>query len=727
MKAIWNQRKGLPFQKKKEKGEKQSKLTVKIPMQIVGTIFVTMVVLCVVLSILLSNSFSKRIEKEVGYIANANSETVKEYLSTLETFSQALADEVSRYRHLDPEMADKLLKESLNSVMKNDKVFSAYFAFEPNQYLPNTPNGLSYYVFRTDGSTKMDVLNDYAVYSQGDYYAAPKQIMSTHITEPYSYQLTTGETVWLITIATPITDENGKFLGVATCDVKTDTISNLAYDMGGYKTSHSYILTQQGIYIANSADASKVGTSYETTDEVKQEILDAVHNGTSVIKNGKNEAQKNAKAWIFHTPVKVDGLDQTWSSAFVVNKSDALSTVNWILLFIGFIAIIGVVILAVFSSVLLRKSLLPIEGIVEQAQDLGNGNLKNTTQRIHTNDELGRLSSIFENTTVKLNSYIGEISDVLTQISSGNLNIAVTREYVGDFQIIKDNLNHIISSLNDIFSEMNTSAEQVSAGAQQVSNAAQGLSQGATEQASAVEQLASTINDISDEIQKTAKNAQIVNEESDLAEKQVAQSNSQMQKMMSAMLDIDKKSMEISKIIKTIEDIAFQTNILALNAAVEAARAGAAGKGFAVVADEVRNLAGKSAEAAKNTTALIEETVIAVKNGTEIADDTVSSMKAVVESTQKVTELINEISNASENQANAVNQITQGIDQIAAVVHTNSATAEESAAASEELSGQAELLKQMIERFELKNSNSAKNYLFETTSFQDETIVPDKY
>ncbi len=702
----------------KSKSKKQGSLRVKIPLQIVGTIFGVMLVLCIALSVLLSSGFSKNMEKEINYIANANADTVKEYLSTLQLYSQSLATEASNYRTLDRQTADKLLRQSLESTMKNDKVFSAYFAFEPNKYFPDTPNGQSYYLFRNGNSTSMDVLNDYADYSTGDYYATPKQLHASHITEPYSYQLTTGESVWLISVCTPILDEQGNFLGVSNCDVLTDTITNLDYDMGGYKSSFSYILTQKGVYISNSADSSKVGTTYEATDDKSKAILNAVQNKTSTMQYGVNEAHNNAKAWFFHAPVEVDGFDQTWSSAFVVNKSEALSSAYFIIFLIALLASCGVILLAIFCYLSLKKALAPIDGIVKQAQDVGNGNLS-IKSSIHTNDELGRLSEIFENTSATLNSYIGEISEVLTQISTGNLNLIVEREYIGDFQAIKDTLNHIITALNEIFSEMNISAEQVSAGAVQVSNAAQGLSQGATEQASSVEELAATINEISSEIQKTAGNAQTVHAESNLAKEKVEQSNGQMEKMMSAMTDINEKASEISKIIKTIEDIAFQTNILALNAAIEAARAGAAGKGFAVVADEVRNLAGKSAEAAKNTTALIEETVISVKNGTQIADETAKSMQSVVESTQKVTELVTEITTASEKQAASVMQVTLGIDQIAAVVQTNSATAEESAAASEELSGQADLLKQMIDRFQLKDTDNASNHTIHTNPHED--------
>ena len=235
----------------------------------------------------------------------------------------------------------------------------------------------------------------------------------------------------------------------------------------------------------------------------------------------------------------------------------------------------------------------------------------------------------------------------------------------------------------------------------QVSSGAQALSQGATEQASSVEELAASINEISNNINQTAQQAQDASDKSMQVGEKAGESNNRMHDMLQAMADINASSGEIGKIIKTIEDIAFQTNILALNAAVEAARAGAAGKGFAVVADEVRNLASKSAEASKNTAVLIENSLQAVENGKRIADETAQSLEVVISDIQEASSLMGSIAKAATDQAESISQITLGIDQISSVVQTNSATAEESAAASEELSGQAQILNELVRKFRL--------------------------
>ncbi len=263
----------------------------------------------------------------------------------------------------------------------------------------------------------------------------------------------------------------------------------------------------------------------------------------------------------------------------------------------------------------------------------------------------------------------------------------------------------IAEKLNDTMMQISQSASQVASGSEQVSNGAQALSQGATQQASSVEELAATINEISDKVNQNADSARQANKKAGSVSAEMNVSNEKMQQMIEAMGDITNCSNEIGKIIKTIEDIAFQTNILALNAAVEAARAGSAGKGFAVVADEVRNLASKSAEASQNTSALIENSLKAVENGTHIADETARSLLQAVNDVSEMTAIIGQISEASSLQADSIAQITMGIDQISSVVQTNSATAQESAAASEELSSQSQLMKSLVGRFKLKNSS----------------------
>lgn len=370
-------------------------------------------------------------------------------------------------------------------------------------------------------------------------------------------------------------------------------------------------------------------------------------------------------------------------------------------------AIILVIILVgvFFSFVIVRLIKTPISEIENAALRMAEGDL-DVEISYTSKDELGVLAEQVRRLIHKLQMIIDDENKFLAKMAAGDFTVdsICEEEYTGGFHPVLVSFRGIAEKLNDTMLQISQSSAQVASGSEQVSNGAQALSQGATEQASSVQELADAISKISDKVSQNADNARQANKTAGDVSEEMNVSNEKMQHMIQAMGDISNCSSEISKIIKTIEDIAFQTNILALNAAVEAARAGAAGKGFAVVADEVRNLASKSAEASKNTAALIENSLKAVENGTQIADETAQSLLQAVNNVKEMTVIIGQISEASSNQADSISQITMGIDQISSVVQTNSATAEESAAASEELFSQSQLMKNLVGRFKLKNS-----------------------
>ncbi len=350
---------------------------------------------------------------------------------------------------------------------------------------------------------------------------------------------------------------------------------------------------------------------------------------------------------------------------------------------------------------IIRRVLAGILSLTESSKPLQEGRL-DLEFTYDKEDELGSLARTLRQSMERINSYVSDINQIMSQLSAGNFDVGTSVPFIGDFRSIQESIHSFTTTISYSLAQVRQAEQRISANAEQLSNGAQSLAQGATEQASAIEEMYATLDDLSNSAAQNVKAAGQAQQDAHLTGEQVTLSGEQMEQMVAAMADITNASQEIGRILSTIENIAFQTNILALNAAVEAARAGTAGKGFAVVADEVRSLASQSDQAAKATKDLIENSVRATERGGKIVKEVSATLRQALELVERSNNDIRSISQAVEGEAEAISQVTEGIGQISTVVQTNSASSEESAAVSAELFDQVRLLQDQLRRFKLK-------------------------
>ena len=479
-------------------------------------------------------------------------------------------------------------------------------------------------------------------------------------------------------------------------------------DMENYLASAEESLNRVGEYIewfktSYEGDISKI-LEYDDVRlqavDLRPEIFEAIRENTP-----KGDARAAQLLADYNKALEQAGAKITeFAQQLSVNSKDmftrSMGVKEGIVLFQKECFVVAIILSAIMVAVTTKAVLKPIQEIDHAIDKMRSGDF--SAEITYTSrDELGHMAENMRAMLISLREIVHDQMEMMMGMAEGNFAVKSKDEsiYIGEFKILYDAIQEIKKRLGETFVQVQQVARRVTAGSDQVSAGAQHLAQGATQQASSIEQLAATITEITQQIKDTAEFSEGSREDTLRIQKEAAKSNEDMQELLKAMGDISENSAQISKIVKTIEDIAFQTNILSLNAAVEAARAGVAGKGFAVVADEVRNLASKSADASKSTAALIENSLSAVQRGREITDKTAESLTRVIADINKVAESITHIAQEAMTQANSVGQISIGVDQISGVVQTTSATSQEGAASSEELSSQAQVLKHLMSQF----------------------------
>ena len=532
-------------------------------------------------------------------------------------------------------------------------------------------------------------------YSDREYVQQAMQ-GNVYVSQPLVSKIT-GELS--IMVAAPIYSARGVISGVVYFVPPETFLNDIVSSIKVSENCRAYMINKDGDTIAD------VTLDTITTQNVEQEAQSdkslksraALHEAMRRGENGFGRIQaSDGPRFLAYAPV---GGTDGWSVAVTVLKSEYLATT-----YFGIMLNIVVIVISILASIVVALKLsnnisVPMHACAKRMKLLVEGDLDTPMPKITSKDETGMLANSTAALVEGLSTVINDISYLLNELANKNLNVRTQHEdvYVGSFRNILMSMRNMKNALSDAMRQVNYSAEQVSAASDQLSASAQTLSQGTTEQASSVEELAAQVGEISEQAKHTASGALDVRKQTHHAGEEVSLCNQKMQTLMGAMDEIRTRSDEIEKILKTIDDIAFQTNILALNAAVEAARAGEAGKGFAVVAEEVRALAGKSAEASKTTTDLIESSIQRVEHGSMIASEMASQLEFVVSGANQVMETTTRIADDSRMQAAAVSDIQEQISQISCVVQTNSAIAQESAATSEELSSQTKMLKNLTD------------------------------
>lgn len=679
----------------------------------VGALVVFCMTIMVFVSTLLSRDYlQKSIDGEFAEIADKNGVVVQTVLdeavrtaSDLQNYIEEIYDEWGEngynglveksvlynidLQQLNKKIEDYILHTAWSTVANSDYIEGVGAFFEPDAFDPNIKD-YTIYVSKSDAQNKTcQSYGSYSNYGSQDSYSQTITKKTTVFTQPYEDQ-----GIMMITAAFPIFYKN-EVQGIVAVDINIENFSALDSSNEQYKSMFTQILMSDSTMVYDSeSDAytgQKLSDMLSSSEYAKiQKKIDTGNSFSVYTKKADGSALVR-----YYTPIQAES--ETWWAVSALNKSDLNKDSTYLMTAMILIAVVSILIIVFVTKRLIAKYIKPIESVVSASQQLKDGNFDILIET-ESDDEIGELADAFSQAAVILRNIINDLKSVLGEMADSNFNIRTQVDYPGEFDSIKVSLFALAEDISHTLSEIHTVSEAVAVNAENISQGAQALTDGATEQATAVEELQSTITDVSEEV---GGNAERANKKAKTVGEDITRTNAGMEEVVRAMEEINQSSVKINAIINSINDIASQTNLLALNASIEAARAGETGKGFAVVASQVGLLAAQSASAAKDSTALIQDTLNAVERGKGLVDMAAENLVASAAQTKELVQDIALISKASEHQANDLKELLESADQIAAVVQENTAMAEENSASSDELAAQAEKLKGLIAAFEL--------------------------
>lgn len=706
---------------REKKNFKDLNLSRKVATVLVLVLIVSFTIMSVILALYTKSTLSSAVDADFSSMAEGNASRIQGIIDETTLVAENMQTYIEReydrggtmtdeqkgvgtsmlYGHetngLNASVESYMINEMWSTIRNSENILGMGFQFEPYQYDAGMESFSTYLTEEDAENLVCKPFADYDTYSKEVYYSIPKETGKPYFTEPYEF-----DGIRRVIAAYPIMYQ-GKFQGSITINIILEKFGEGVKISSEYPTMYGSLFTENGVNIYDTHTEEYIGKGIDVFFGTSQKSLDEIKAGFAAGKEFSMQLKDDSTATsLYFVPIQA-GEEKWWSLTAVENadkNSDVVGTVVAVVL----ISVIILVLVTAITVVLLRQSLSPLKSVVTAANTIAAGDF-DVELAVESQDEIGQLMQAFDDMAARMKFIIMDLSYLLGNMADGNFKVESkdAEAYVGQYKDIYKAGGRINVSLSQTLRKIYEVSEQVSGGSEHVAGASQGLAQGASEQAASVEELNASVNEMAEQVKKSTKNADMAKKSMDETQNAVQVGNTHMQEMVAAMEKIKEASSKIQQIVKTIEDIASQTNLLSLNAAIEAARAGEAGKGFAVVAEEVKSLAEESALATKDIVALIENSIQAVEEGGKVAGETSEALHRIVESADEVSAMVEEISAAGRIQEEYIGQIGNAVEQISGVVQSNAATAEQSAASSEELSAQAEMARNLLAGFQIRD------------------------